>query len=213
MASLSSSLCPPPTLISVTLILSRDSLHQMRSHQQHLHLHVLCLWGSSQHPHLAIFSESRQRRLQLAHDIIYTWMVGEAYCSTHPDLHLGMLRMLKRREGDGLAEGDSRRKQLNSARLVCQRYPLLSSHSPEQPLCPPLALIVMNLCFPHAGPSCWALPPPFPFCLLRSLPSFLSESAACIFRCPFLPVTCVDHFAPSVMLSPESSRHTIPAHT
>eukprot|EP00193_Tetraselmis_chui_P009093 CAMPEP_0177752238 /NCGR_PEP_ID=MMETSP0491_2-20121128/811_1 /TAXON_ID=63592 /ORGANISM="Tetraselmis chuii, Strain PLY429" /LENGTH=408 /DNA_ID=CAMNT_0019267425 /DNA_START=167 /DNA_END=1393 /DNA_ORIENTATION=+ len=63
-------------------------------------------------------SKSREQELRLAGDIIYCWMLAEAYC-----LDDGMARemraLLHRGEGEQLAEGESWRRQLNAAQLMC----------------------------------------------------------------------------------------------
>eukprot|EP00873_Tetraselmis_striata_P012845 jgi/Tetstr1/433109/TSEL_022441.t1 len=62
-------------------------------------------------------SKSREQELQLAEDIIYCWMLAESYC---PDggMAAAMRRMLHRGEEELLAEGESRRRQLNGAQLM-----------------------------------------------------------------------------------------------
>jgi len=62
-------------------------------------------------------SENRAHQLEFAHDIMYCWMICEAYCAFGP-VRSSMLRILRRDKDDMLAEGDSRRKQLNDAKLM-----------------------------------------------------------------------------------------------
>eukprot|EP00951_Prasinocladus_malaysianus_P008179 scaffold59158_cov37-Prasinocladus_malaysianus.AAC.1 len=59
-------------------------------------------------------STSRQQHLALAQDVIYCWMLAESYkCTGSGELEQQMRRLLMRRDEDLLAEGESRRQQLN----------------------------------------------------------------------------------------------------
>jgi len=53
----------------------------------------------------------------VAKDVMYCWMLAEAYCASG-SMRTSMYRLLNRDEGDLLAEGDSRKSQLNKAKLM-----------------------------------------------------------------------------------------------